>query len=364
MIITIDKDIFLENINTASHFTSNKLSSTPTLQGILIKGEEKVIHFYATNLSNYFHTEVTASQTENFKFVIDPKKTAEFISLLSSGNIELEITEKTVIIRQGKTKGSFPITPSDDFPLPPQITEKEQIIDGGFLTKNLPFVLFSASVDDTRPTLTGVNFLTNENLVMVSTDGFRLSLLRTKKDVEMPSAIVPASFLGEILKNIKKEKEIGVVYSPQEKIIRFRVGKSEFFSRLIEGDFPPFERVLPTEKTTTVTLDKDEFLRNIRLISVFSRDFSNVIILDFKKDGLQLRPKMEGGEENVAYQEIAIEGEDQKVAFNHKFVIDFLNHVNTEKITIELLRSNAPVVFRTEKDSDFIHIIMPVRIQD
>jgi len=175
---------------------------------------------------------------------------------------------------------------------------------------------------------------------------------------------VPAEFLQEVLRNINKEKEVGFSYSQEEKTICFYVREHSFYSRLIEGEFPPYERVLPAEIKTTAILEKDDLMRNIKLISVFARDFSNVVVCDFRKNELAMRPKKEGNEENTTVQEAQIKGEEMRVAFNFRYLLDFLNHTDSKSITIEMLRPDAPVVFRNEKNNDFLHIIMPVRIQE
>src|SRR3990170_820860 len=140
-----------------------------------------------------------------------------------------------MFIKAEKTKGRFPLINAGDFPMPPKIEEKTQKIKTEFLTRNLPLVLFSASADETRPALSGINFLTNEELVLVATDGFRLSLVKTKKEAKLPSVIIPADFLREIIHLGKDEKEVYFSYSAKEKAIRFRLGETEFYSRLIEG---------------------------------------------------------------------------------------------------------------------------------
>jgi DNA polymerase-3 subunit beta len=153
-------------------------------------------------------------------------------------------------------------------------------------------------------------------------------------------------------------------YLDKEKMVYFKTGNDEYFTRLIEGDFPPYERVIPTEKKTTILVEKNELIRNVKLISVFARDFSSIIICHFKKGELILSPKTEGGAENTTTQEIELEGEEMRVAFNFKFLLEFLNTINEENVTIELLRPDAPVVLKTKKNKDYLHIIMPVRIQE
>ncbi len=365
MKISFQRDILLENLFFSSHFTSSRLSSLIALQGTLIKNEKGIIHFYSTNLSSYYHSSIKSNEKESFEIVVEPKKIIEFLSLLSEGEIEMEVKEKQIMIVQGKTRGEFPLIVSKDFPLPPIVEEKPQKIKADFFLKNLPLILFSASSDETRPVLTGVNLVSQEEeLLLVTTDGFRLSLLKLKKEIELPSMIIPSGFLLETLPFLKNEKEVELKYSAKEKLINLTIGKYDLYSRLVEGEYPPFEKVIPADKKTTVETDRDELLRNIKLISIFARDVSNIVIIQVAKDAIQLKPKAEVGEHNSTQQDAEIHGDEQKVAFNYKFLLELLNHLEAKKISIELLRSDSPVVFKSDKYPNFLHIIMPVRIQE
>jgi DNA polymerase-3 subunit beta len=365
MKITVNKDAFLEKLNLASRFTSSKLSSSTSLQGVLLKGEKKQIDLFSTNLNYYYHGLIIIEEGNNFQIVIEPKKVGEFLSLLSSGKIELDVKEKSIIITQGKTKGEFALFSSEEFPFPPPSSSLKQKIKTDFFKKNLPLLLFSASTDETRPVLAGVNFVSkDESTQIVTTDGFRLSLLNLKKETPFSSMIVPSGFLSEVTRLIGDEEEVSFNFHEEEKLLIFYLGKDELYTRLIDGEYPPYEKVVPAEKKTTITTDKEEFLRNVKLISVFAREFSNIIILETNKDGLKISPKTGDNEDSVAFQEADVVGDSQKIAFNYKFLIDFLINIPAKKIIIELLRSDAPVVFRGEKIDDLLHIIMPVRIQE
>lgn len=365
MKISFQRDLLLEALTNASRFTSSRLSSLVALQGVLLKNEKGMLHFFSTNLSSYYHTSIKTEEKQAFEIVIEPKKIVEFITLLSPGRLEAEIKEKQVIITQNKTRGEFPIMASKDFPLPPQIEEKPQEIRSEFFLKNLPLLLFSTSGDEARPVLTGVNLVSqDEETLMVATDGFRLSLLKLKKEIELPPMNVPSSFLAEALSFLKDEAVVKLSYSPKEKAIRLKIGRHNLYSRLIEGEYPPFEKVIPAEKKTTIETDKEELLRNTKLVAIFARDISNIVIFQTTKDGLQLKPKTEVGEQNSAQQDAVIEGEEQRIAFNYKFLLELLSRLEGKKITIELLRSDSPAVFKSEKNPGFLHIIMPVRIQE
>ncbi|MFA9288391.1 MAG: DNA polymerase III subunit beta [Weeksellaceae bacterium] len=365
MRMQIEKDLLLQRILIASRFTSDKLHSGTALQGILFDVKEKKLFIYATDLNTYYHTKIDVDTEDIASCVVEPQRIIEFLQLLQAGTVEVEFNENTITFVQGKTKGQFPVLSAQDFPLPPEITEATIPLKTSLFTDTLPFILFTASSDDSRPVLTGVNFVnTDEEFIIVSTDGFRLSIFKEKQKGEIASMIIPADFLRELLKNIRSEKEIQFCHSTKEHMVRFETAEGVFYSRLIDGEFPPFEKVIPAEKKTTVTVKKDELMRNVKLISIFARDFSNVVVCEFEKGNLTIRPKKEGNKENTTSQDIVFEGEPQQVAFNYKYLIEFLNHCASDNVIIEILRTDAPIVFKAEGNETFFHIIMPIRIQE
>jgi len=364
MEITINKDFLLESILQASRFTSSRVGSAAGLQGILFLNKQERLHLYSTDLSTFFHTSISSNQTEECRFLLDIRKVVEFLSYLAPGDITAHVEKDKITILQKKSKGTFSFMPGVDFPTPPKMDAQTHKIEVKTFEKIISLVLFSASKDLSRPVLSGINFVEKDGeMDVVSTDGFRLSLLHIKNDINLKASLVPAEFLMELSRNVKEKKEIQMSYLDKEKMIFFKTDNDEYFTRLIEGDFPPYERVIPKEKKTTVVLDREDLIRNVKLISVFARDFSNIVVCSFDKKGLTLSPKTEGGAENSTTQDCEFEGEEMRVAFNFKFLVDFLNSTKDEKISIELLRPDAPVVLRTS-EKDYTHIIMPVRIQE
>lgn len=365
MKISLERDLFLQKMQIASRFVSDKLNASSALQGIYIKTEPEKMHLYATNLNMYYHTSISVNPSDEIQSIIEPKKVIEFMQLLQPGIIDLVFEENQLTITQGKTKGVFPLIVSEDFPLPPDLLEERQTINAKFLLDNLPFILFTSSSDDARPVLTGINFVVSDDeLLIVSTDGFRLSMLKEKSKGTFSSMIIPAEFLRELIRNINDKTEVTFVHSKKENIVLFCANDDYYYTRLIDGEFPPFEKVIPAEKTTTVVLKKEDLLRNTKLISIFARDYSNVIVYEFKNDGLVLRPKKEANKENTTSQDTSHEGENHSVAFNYRYVLDFLNHTKASDIVVEILRGDAPIVFKEKDNENFVHIIMPVRIQE
>jgi len=365
MKITLDKNEFLSAVQTAERFTSGRLNTSAALQGVYINAKDDVIDIRATDLNVHCHIVITGKIDEPGGQIFESKRVLEFLQLLQNGNIDLEEKDGTLKISQGNTKGAFPTLPTEEYPLPPTLKGTKQNLKTDLFIKNMPRLLFSASSDDARPVLTGVNFVANESvLTLVATDGFRLSVTKEKTMKDFSSMIVPAAFLREVMKICKGKKTTDFIYSPEEKMVMFGTEEIKLYSRLIEGEFPPYERVVPEERKTVVRVGKDDLMRNTKLISIFARDFSNVVLYNFTKEGLILSPKKEANEDNTTKQEIQIEGPDIKVAFNYRYVIDLLNNISSEEVVIELLRPDAPVLFKSPKDDTFFHIIMPVRIQE
>lgn len=365
MEIKINKDELIKELNLAIRFTSSRLSSNTAIQGVLIFGDEEKINFYSTDLNFYYHSYIKQKGVKEIKMVVEPKKIIEFLTLLPPGDATIKINEKSIIISQEKTNGEFSLFSVDDFPMPPKITSKKQKISTDFFKKHLQLLSFSASTDQTRPVLTGINFVgVEDEMEMVATDGFRLSLIKTKNILPFSSIIVPSQFLNEVGSLITDEKEIDFTYQEEEKIMVFYLNNKEIYARLIEGEYPPYQKVIPTEKKTTIKLEKDEFLRNVKLISVFAKETSNIILLETDNQAIKIFPKNNQKENNVTFQEAEIEGDPIKIAFNYRFILDFLNNINSKRIVIELLRPDAPAVFKTEENNEFLHIIMPVRVQD
>lgn len=369
MKIKLLKDTFQEKIGVACRFCLTKISSVPLLQNGLLEFGDKKIVITTTNLNEFFNTEIESAEIEeNASVVVDIKKMYEFLNLLPSGKIELSIEGSKLVIISGKTKGVFPAVQASDFPKPPPITQGGIVLDKDFFEKKLPLVLFSTASDETRPVLTSVKFHSEEDTsYIVSTDGFRLSLLTYKNNnIKNPSILIPSRILLELSRIVKEKKEAGVemVVAENERMIKFIIDDMTIFSRIIEGDYPPFQKVVPKSHKTRIVLDHEDFVRNIKLVSVFARDMSNTIIFDIKKDGLYIFPKARSEESTVVYQSIEFEGEEQTIAFNYKFILDFISTVSSKKIIFEMTEKNAPSVFRIDTLASYLHVVMPVRTED
>ncbi len=369
MTISVSTNEFKEKINLASSFLKSSIINAG-LQNILLEISGKKIKIYSSNLSFFFVSEIDLEKKadEEKSFVFDPKKLVEILSFVSDDKVELVIKDKKFTLKTKTISASFPYLQESKYPKPKD-PDKTKKVNLGKLTEALNLVLFSTATDDTKPTLTGVNFLQKEDgLTLASTDGFRLSVYDLKgisfDFLKKESVILPADFLKLILRQISDEEEVEIGFVEKENLFYFSVGTDRFYTRVIEGEFPPFQQVIPETYTSKITLDRQEFLKNIRIASVFAKEFSNVLIFEIKEDEIYIYPRVEEGErDTLVKQKAKVKGEEMRIAFNYRYVLDFVNNIQSDKVEIELLREKAPAVFRSEQHPEYLHIIMPVDIR-
>jgi len=233
----------------------------------------------------------------------------------------------------------------------------------------LSTILFSVSSDETRPTLTGLLFIIREKeTVLVSTDGFRLS----QKKIEMKGfneekkVIIPKGTLSE-LSRISGGENIEFSFKKSDNQVILGVENVVMSSRIIEGDFPDFEKIIPKKTSFKVNADKEDLLRNIKLASVFARDSANVVKMRFIDGAMEIDAESQQYGNQKGKIDVKIDGPLEKgytIAFNYRFLEEFLNCIESDNVQMEFSESNDPALFLDPRDNNYLHIIMPVRIQD
>ena len=251
MEFTIDKNVLKNHLILASRFSSSKLSSTPILQGALIIADKNTITIKTTNLNDYFSTILKCVVIKPGKAIIDLKSLIEYLGLSDDQEITLKSDQNNINITKNKTKINFPIYQSEDFP---QLDiKKGKTID--LTNKELDqinSILFSTSKDSSRPTLTGIHFCfkNNQNYI-ITTDGFRLSIIKSNTKNNYPTITISPSLFQETIS--------GLTYSETDNAVTTNINQTTITSRIIAGDYPPFEKVIPSETKTTIIINRQDF---------------------------------------------------------------------------------------------------------
>ncbi len=373
MKLNVSRKSFSEALSIASRFTSSR-SQLPILNNILLETSGNKLSVSSTNLEMSVYLSIASKIEEEGKISIPSRVISEVVSALSSDTVEIS-TEKDVLnLKGGGFSSKILGMNASDFPQVPSTVSKNAIeMDSGLLIDSLAKVMYAISSDETRPVLTGGLFIFgSKSLSLVSTDGFRLS----KTDIDLQSSdnenkiILPKGVLAELSRIVKNEK-ILLEFRKDDKQAVFQVGDLILSSRVIEGEFPDFQKIIPANHSLNVAVGKDDLMQGVKLASVFARDMSNVIRFVFGDDSFKIvsESSQSGSQENIVDAKINFNNRDILgdksefvIAFNCKFVEDFLASVDGENLEIRFNDANAPGVFLDTEDDKLLHLIMPVRI--
>ncbi len=369
MKVQVLQEDFKGALISCSRLTLSKVQ-LPILQNVFLKTQKNKLLLCTTNLELSISLTVGAKVIEEGDITVPAKAISEIISNIGTGPIDLE-TEKEVLKISlenfearlvGLNSSEFPAVPSE-LGLKSLSLKSEDVLDA------LNSTLFAVSLDETRPQLTGVLIILKEGKVtFVSTDGFRLSQksIKGKIESETERLIVPKSAMVELLRLTDKTENINLSFNKKEKQVMFGLSNTVLSSRIIEGNFPEFEKIIPRDTKFRIEVDKDEMLRAVKLASVFAKDSANVVKFYLREDEIEVFA--ESSQMGMQKSKVAIKSSGEKpppeflVAFNYRFLEDFLNIVKGDSVRIEILDPHAPVLFLDTKDEDFLHIIMPIRL--
>lgn len=380
MKIEISQESLTKALSIVGRSVASK-PSLPVLANILLATENSQLKLSATNLQMGINFWLPAKIVTEGSVTVPARVLTEFVSSLPKQTVELFLKDQILHLSCGSFEANINGITASEFPsLPKADGEPTLKIPAVAFAKALAGVCFAAAPDEGRPVLTGV--LTNmreKEILLVATDGYRLSkkLVKTVKRTEIfkqkAKLIIPARTLLEVSRIVtetvsEEDEDLRVVIVKEQNQIVFVLDKVEVSSRLVEGSFPDFTKVIPTEFKTKVEVETEELNHAVRVASIFARDSANIIrILLDPKIGMTLSANTKEVGDNVSRVEAKVTGEKMESAFNSRYVLDFLTNVDSEMLCLEFSGSLSPGVFRPllEKgvDETFLHLIMPVRVQ-
>lgn len=358
-------------VSTASRFASPK-AQLPILGNILISTQKTKVVVMSTNLEISVAVSVGAKVEEEGDLSIPAKILNDIVSNLPKDTISLSSDKEQLKVSTSGFSSTVLGMSSVDFPkVPSQIKqEKSLALPKKEFVEALGQVTFSASLDETRPVLTGVLVIRTKNKIsLVATDGFRLSQKTIKVDGENDfRLILPKMILTELSRDAASGDSVLFDFDSNDKQAVFGIGDTVLTSRLLEGDYPEFEKIIPKTYVVKLYLDKEEFLRSVKLASVFARDAANIVKIKVLKDSIKIFAESGSSGNQEASVEAKVEKQDGfesgfEISFNYRFLEDFLHSVNGEEISLEFSGVSTAGVFRDTSDPEYLHLIMPVRVQ-
>jgi len=362
MKISISLDRFKKGLGVVERIVASK-STLPILNNVLIKAEDSQVVLLATDLEMGVKYYLGGKVEDTGSITVPGKVLGNFINSLSEDKITLEEKDNILYAKTEKSDASLNGMPADDFPTIPKIEGKEILkISGQVLKAAIGEVAFSASLDESRPILTGVYFVIGGGfLKMVATDSYRLSEKKIKISTsEECSFIVPIKTIYELQRVMTPSEDVQIIVSENQ--IMFVLTDLELTSRIIEGEYPDYEQIVPKSFKTTAILNTNELAGNVKSASFFARENANNVRLVFKASGLEIEATSSQLGNFKSTLSGQITGEDNEISFNAKYLLDVLDKINTEEVSLELIgKLNPGVIKPVGKDANVMYIIMPLR---
>jgi len=368
MNITIVRESLLNVLQKSGYFISNKISDLKIFKAVLITARQDGVVINTTNVNEYFSGEIGGKVYKTGAVLVDFKTLFEIVKNLSDAKITLEKTSKQLII-SGKA-GEIKLVCLDEtnFPTPEKTNKTTNLLPALFNSDIIQSVLLSCATDEARPILTGLCFdFQEKETIIVGTDGFRMSLSRfesTITELVGQKLVLSGKNLAAVLK-IFKATPPKVLFSQSERKVIFQGEGATVSTRLLEGEFPPYERVIPQTNETSITLKKNEFFEAVRSSSLFAKEGSNMLNLVVNKENLIISSAGAGiGEATIKVGVENFSGKENKIVFNYRYLLDYLNNSPDGEVVLEMTSAFAPGVFRNNNTPKNLHVIMPIRSQE
>lgn len=374
MKIRISRDQFSNELAKLQGVVSQR-STLAILSNALLEAEGNTLTMHATDIDISVSTSCECEVLEEGRVTLQAKSLFDIVKNLEQDDLELETEDNHwAKLVSGAVSCRIVGTHPDDFP---QILDTSDIemypIGSEVLLDMIDKTLFSISTDDARPNLTGAFFkITEENqLLMVSTDGHRLSKIEASPEEFEPSGstpdqlregiIVPRKGLAELKKNVDV-KGAELSFGLKNNNIVFKHGPMSLSVRLIDGSFPDFTQVLPKESDNKAVLQKDVFAQSLKFVSLFANPKTSNVRLSLSDDGLELYATDPDKGEGLKTVPVDYAGSAVKAGYNYRYIQDVLGAVDGDEVTIEIIDTLSPTLIRDTTREEVLFVVMPMRL--
>ncbi|MFW0838155.1 MAG: DNA polymerase III subunit beta [Candidatus Komeilibacteria bacterium] len=358
-----------ENLNTGlsivNHIASRN-ANLPILNNVLLKAVDGIITLATTNLEIGINVQIRGKVEKDGSYTVPARLLTDYINLLPKENITLTVSDEGLKIDSKKSQTEIKGMSAEDYPLIPEVSSEEQvIIKKENLQELLSQTLFAVSVDESRPEISGVFFNFSENnLVVAATDSYRLAekKIETKSELHK-KIIVPLKTLQELFRGLGVSGQGEVSISMNDDQILFSYDNVKLVSRLIDGNYPDYEQIIPKEEKTIVTTKITELVKAIKGAALFCKPGINDVKMTFlpSKGEIIIVSANGGLGENITKINADIKGDEIDMVFNYRYLLDGLNGLQSESVTIKLSNQGAPGVFVPTDREGYLYIVMPIR---
>jgi DNA polymerase III subunit beta len=376
MNVSVMQENLARGLQTVSRAVSSR-ATLPVLANVLLKTQDAGLKLTATNLEIGISSWVPGKVEGEGEITVPAKLITDLVASLPNQRIDLELSTKdrTLKLTCGGSRASIKGIEADEFPVVAAIGEAPTTaVAARALREALSEVVFAAASDESRPILTGVlTRFAGETVTLAAADNYRIAVrtLTVARPVGAElTIVVPARSYAELIRILPDNDDpIEITVTPNRSQVLFHVEGTDLVSRLIEGQFPNYEPVVPKQDawTARAVVDREAFLAGTRRASIFARDSANIVKVEVGGDGsdggagIAITAHAADVGDNADSLEAAVEGSPTTIAFNARYLIDVLANLGSDEAALELSGPLAPGVVRGVGKDDYVHVIMPVR---
>ena len=372
MIFTTDKESLLNKIKTVEKITVQR-GIQPVLANILFETEKNNLKLSATDLDISIITNTTAAVKEEGKITLPARKIFEIVSKLPDKPVDFTLNKDTniVTIKCGNSKFEVKGISAEEFPKiiedEKELSEKEGInINTEPFIKSIKYTVYSAANYESRNIISGVFCkIDDKTIEMAATDGNRLTRISEKiqnKTDKESKIVIPSKTMNEFLRvsSIINEDNLTLIVS-NKKVI-FKAKDYVLISRLLEGEYPLYQQLIPKTTANKVKVKKESLINAIDRVSCMIDDRTNIIKLILNDGKLMLKAETHDAGTSEEVIEADYKGDEFIIAFNYKFIYDFIKTIDCENAIMEFNSNQSATVFKPDSKDDYICLIMPLKI--
>jgi DNA polymerase-3 subunit beta len=368
MKLTIAKEQLLLGLQSVQNVVNSR-TTLPILNNVLLQAGEGHLKLTATDLDVTVSCSVEASVAAPGATTLPVKKISSIARELGGNELEMEVDDKHVCaIRSGPSFYRIHGLSAEEFPPLPQFKEAKKVVLPQDTIRNmLKKTSFAVSTDETRYVLNGIFFsLKDHKLTMVATDGRRLALVDEEVDISESSAgdfIVPAKAVNELNHLLLDKGEVEIKFTENQAAFTLTADKAPaalIISKLIEGNYPNYKQVIPSESKERIALMREELLHALRRAEIMTSEKSNSVKFTFAKNQLSITansPEVGEARESLA---VNYKGPDLSIAFNPRYLIDPLTALTQDEVFLEMTDELSPGVLKI--NGPFLYVVMPMRL--
>jgi DNA polymerase-3 subunit beta len=361
-----ERDVLVEALGTAQRAVASRGGALPVLSGVRLEVAGDRLHVAGSDLDLTIQVEVEVAGEADGVGVLPARLAADIVRALEPGAVTLDAAEDEVRITSGRSNFAVRLLPAADFPRLRVASDQADAVtlQASELAEALRQVVRAASADDARPILTGVLMTAEEGgLRLVATDSYRLAvrdLPGTAVLREGQEVLVPSKALTELQRLLAGADSVTLRLAEHD--VTFEVGNVRLTSRLIEGEFPPYRRLIPSSYPNRLIIEKEALLDAVRRVKLLARDGTTSVRMALRADGVELTVITTEVGQAVEDVDAKFEGTDLTVAFNPAYLIDGVEAVTGDEVLLETIDALKPAVIRPTEGSEYLYLLMPVRV--